>query len=160
MVYGGLINKNIVAELQHKNCNAIGLTGADANILPAIKRPVKDIDFGFVGDINMSAINTTIIATFLNAGLVPVFAPLTHDGHGSMLNTNADTIAQSLAHALAAIAKVSLIYCMDKKGVLGNTDDETSVISQITADSFLQLKETHVITGGMITKAGERTCSH
>ena len=152
MVYGGLINKGVVAELQMYNCNAIGLTGADADILPSVKRPVKDIDYGFVGDIESDSINATVISEMLHIGLVPVFAPLTYDRHGSMLNTNADTIAQEIAKAMAHSMPVQLIYCFEKKGVLADASDEDSVINSISQTDFEELKEKAIITGGMIPK--------
>ncbi|MBS1772033.1 MAG: acetylglutamate kinase [Bacteroidetes bacterium] len=152
MVYGGLINKNIVAGLQALGCNAIGFTGADANIIKAVKRPIKDIDYGFVGDVVGSGIEPKILTTLLELGLVPVIAPLTHDGNGSMLNTNADTIAQEIAKAMAAIMNVQLIYCFEKNGVLLNAEDDNSVIRQINTSDFDQLKDDSIISGGMIPK--------
>src|SRR5690606_316428 len=113
---GGLINKKLVASLQGMKCNAIGLTGADANILPAVKRPVTTIDYGFVGDIKVKDLSIVVLESLLNAGLVPVMAPLTHDSKGQMLNTNADTIASALAVALSTKYTVRLLYCFDKKG--------------------------------------------
>jgi len=152
MVYGGLINKNIVAELQSFGCNAIGLTGADGAVLPATKRPVKDIDYGFVGDVNSDNVNGTLIKTFLQHGLVPVFAPLTYDGKGRLLNTNADTIAQEIAKAMAQFMPVELVYCFEKKGVLLDAADDNSVINSMTIADFNELKEKEIITGGMIPK--------
>ncbi|HEY2727058.1 MAG TPA: acetylglutamate kinase, partial [Parafilimonas sp.] len=127
MVYGGLINKKIVAQLQSLSCNAIGLTGADGNIIPAIKRKIKDIDFGWTGDIENEKIKSKNLQLIINAGFIPVFAPLTHDEQGHILNTNADTIASSLAVALSAYHDVRLIYCFERKGVLENIEDENSV---------------------------------
>ena len=152
MVYGGLINKNMVAELQAYGCNAIGLTGADGGILPAVKRPVKEIDYGFVGDVNSDNIKGELISKFLHSGLTPVFAPLTHDGRGNLLNTNADTIAQEIAQAMSHFMPVQLIYCFEKKGVLIDTTDDTSAINRITAKDFDELKEKGIISGGMIPK--------
>ncbi len=152
MVYGGLINKNIVAVLQSLQCNAIGLTGADGNILPAVKRPVKDVDYGFVGDVTSENIHTDTLSQLLAAGLTPVFAPLTHDTHGSILNTNADTIAQEVAKAMAKQMEVQLIYCFEKKGVLSDATDDNSVIKEITAPYFKQLTEAQIVSGGMIPK--------
>ncbi|MBA3830108.1 MAG: acetylglutamate kinase [Taibaiella sp.] len=151
MVYGGLINKTIVAYLQANSCNAIGLTGADGNIIAANKRPVKDIDYGFVGDIN-DGVNGVMIKSLLDAGLTPVLAPLTHDGMGTMLNTNADTIAQSVAIAMVRQMNVMLVYCFEKKGVLGNATDETSVIERIDANSFNDLLSNGIVSGGMMPK--------
>jgi acetylglutamate kinase len=152
MVYGGLLNKNIVAGLQAVGCNAIGLTGADGNILPALKRPIKDVDYGFVGDVNSSAVNSALLFKLLEAGLTPVLAPLTHDGNGSMLNTNADTIAQEVAKAMVSSMNVRLIYCFEKKGVLADAADDESVINSVTAADFEELKEQGIVTGGMLPK--------
>jgi acetylglutamate kinase len=152
MVYGGLINKNLVCQLQSRGCNAIGLTGADANIIPAVKRPVKDIDYGFVGDIDTLKINSDTLSIFINNDLTPVLAPLTHNDMGSMLNTNADTIASSVAVALSLYFKVKLVYCFEKKGVLSNPDDENSVISKINEKTFATYKENGTIHSGMIPK--------
>ncbi len=152
MVYGGLVNKQLVAKLQANRCNAIGMTGADANIIPAAKRPVKEIDYGFVGDITTEDIQATQLKALLEAGLTPVFAPLTHDGHGQMLNTNADTIASSLATALSKFYTVRLIYCFEKKGVLHSPDDENSVITLIDRMIYEELKADNVLTDGILPK--------
>jgi len=152
MVYAGLINKNIVAALQSHACNAIGLTGADANLIPAVKRPVKDIDYGFVGDLNPDCISANILTGFVKNGLVPVIAPITHDGAGSLLNTNADTIASSVAIALAETFRVQLVFCFEKRGVLLNPDDEQSVIDFLDMPLFLKYREENIITAGMIPK--------
>lgn len=153
MVYGGLINKNLVAQLQALGCNAIGMTGADANAIPATKRPVGKVDYGFAGDIGGSdTINTTAIQALLQAGLTPVFAPLTHDGQGSLLNTNADTIASVLATALAPFYQVQLVYCFEKRGVLADAGDESTVITHIDLARYSQLKEAGIVTDGMIPK--------
>src|ERR1700759_283129 len=139
MVYGGLINKKIVAQLQSMNCNAIGLTGADANIIPAKKRIVKDVDFGWVGDVESSKLKAESLKILLDNDFVPVFAPLTHDEQGHILNTNADTIASSIAVALSTYYDVRLIYCFEKKGVLENVEDENSVITKINKEKYKQL---------------------
>ncbi|MFZ4260970.1 acetylglutamate kinase [Sphingobacterium sp. HJSM2_6] len=152
MVYAGLTNKNIVAELQKYNCNAIGLCGADANVIRAIKRPVKEIDYGFVGDILADSVNTSAIKKLLEVEFTPVFSAITHNGSGQLLNTNADTIASSLAIALSRIYEVSLIYCFEKNGVLSDVNDEHSVIETIKSTEFEQLKENKVIHDGMIPK--------
>jgi acetylglutamate kinase len=152
MVYGGLVNKQLVAKLQANGCNAIGMTGADANIIPATKRPVKDIDYGFVGDINTADVQGVSLKALLEAGLVPVFAPLTHDGKGQMLNTNADTIASSLAIALSKFYSVRLIYCFEKKGVLHSPDDDNSVITLIDRMIYEELKADNVLTDGILPK--------
>jgi len=151
MVYGGLINKRVVAALQARNCNAIGLTGADANIIKSSKRPVKNgIDYGFVGDVEKVEAQT--LATFINAGLYPIIAPLSHDGQGNMLNVNADTMASVTSVALSKIFEVHLIYCFELKGVLENFDDKNSVIAEITPSKYLDLKEKGIISKGMIPK--------
>ena len=159
MVYGGLVNKKMVAQLQSKQCNAIGLTGADANILPAVKRPVKEIDYGFVGDI-VSRESSVVsgesgiknLQLMLEMGLTPVMAPLTHDGRGQMLNTNADTIASSLAVALSAYYNVRLVYCFEKKGVLENAADDNTVIPLITKDIYKRLLEEKKLFDGILPK--------
>jgi len=152
MVYGGLVNKQLVAKLQAVGCNAIGMTGADANVIPAVKRPVKEIDYGFVGDINTANLNVGPLKAMLDAGLTPVFAPLTHDAHGQMLNTNADTIASSLAIALSAHYEVRLIYCFEKKGVLRDAQDDNAVINLINRSIYTELLEQKVLTDGILPK--------
>jgi len=152
MVYGGLVNKKMVALLQSKGCNAIGLTGADANILPAKKRPVKEVDYGFVGDVDSSQLTVSSLQLLLKGGLVPVMAPLTHDGQGQMLNTNADTIASTLAVGLSTLYDVRLIYCFEKKGVLENVEDEHSVIRLITKDIYKQLLDGKKLFDGILPK--------
>ena len=150
MVYGGLVNKNIVAGLQAKGVNAMGLTGADMNVMLSVKRPVKDVDYGFVGDVKQ--VNAELLGNLIRQGVVPVMAPLTHDGQGSMLNTNADTIAGETAKALAQLFDVTLVFCFEKKGVLGDENDDDSVIPVITPAEFKQYVEQGVIQGGMIPK--------
>ncbi len=152
MVYGGLVNKNIVAKLQAFGCNAIGLTGADANILPAHKRPVNEIDYGFVGDVEEDKVNTKILSAFLENGLCPIIAPLTHDGKGNLLNTNADTIASVLAVSLSSNYDVSSIYCFEKSGVLRDVNDESSLIEHISSLEYEDLKKKGIINQGMIPK--------
>lgn len=150
MVYGGLVNKNIVAGLQAKNVNALGLTGADMNVIRSEKRPVKDIDYGFVGDVK--EVNGALLADLIHKNIVPVMAPLTHDGNGNILNTNADTIAGETAKALADYFDVTLIFCFEKKGVLRNEADDDSVIPTITRPEFEQYVAERIIQGGMIPK--------
>lgn len=151
MVYGGLVNKNVVARLQANGVNALGLTGADMDVLRSRKRPVKDgIDFGFVGDVERA--DGKALQTLIEAGIVPVMAPLTHDGHGNILNTNADTIAGETAKALAPFYDVTLIYSFEKKGVLANPDDDDSVIPMITPADFERYKADGTVAGGMIPK--------
>ena len=156
MVYGGLVNKHVVACLQALGADAIGLTGADADIIRSVKRPPvtlggnQPIDFGFVGDVKKA--NGIKIAHFIDAGMIPVIAPLTHDGQGNMLNTNADTMASETATALAELYDVTLVFAFEKPGVLSNPDDDTSVISTITASDFERLKADGTISGGMLPK--------
>ena len=150
MVYGGLVNKNIVAGLQAKGLNAMGLTGADMNVMRSVKRPVKDVDYGFVGDVE--EVNADLLGNLIRQGVVPVMAPLTHDGKGSMLNTNADTIAGETAKALAKLFDVTLVYCFEKKGVLSDENDDDSVIPVITPELFKEYVDKGVIQGGMIPK--------
>lgn len=150
MVYGGLVNKNIVAKLQALGINALGLTGADMNMMLSDKRPVKDIDYGYVGDVKK--VNIDILSSLIQQGIIPVLAPLTHDGKGNILNTNADTIAGETAKALAQIFDVSLVYCFEKKGVLMNEKDDDSVIPRINKTEFERFVEQGVIQGGMIPK--------
>lgn len=152
MVYGGLINKNIVAQLQAIGCNAIGLTGADANLMPAHKRQKGLVDYGFAGDFEPADIQTTVLEKLLEAGLVPVIAPLTHDGQGSMLNTNADTIAAGLAIALSASYTTELVFCFDKKGVLKDVNDPASLISEMNGKQYQDYKKNGIIAAGMLPK--------
>lgn len=152
MVYAGLVNKNIVAQLQAAGTNAIGLTGADGNIIPARKRPVKTIDYGFAGDIRPAGVGTDPISALLESGFTPVIAPITHDGNGQLLNTNADTIAATLSEALASHYEVRLVYCFEKKGVLMNPDDDNSLISVINPASYAELKAKGIVSMGMIPK--------
>ncbi len=151
MVYGGLVNKNIVALLQANGTNALGLTGADMDCLRSHRRPLTNgIDFGFVGDVER--VDCHAIATLIESGVVPVMAPLTHDGHGTMLNTNADTIAAETAKALAMVYDVTLIYSFEKAGVLADPDNEASVIASITRADFERLRSEGIVAGGMIPK--------
>lgn len=152
MVYAGLTNKHIVASLQKYGCDALGLSGADANTIKAVKRPVKEIDYGFAGDILADSVNALSIKKILEAGFTPVFSAITHNGLGQLLNTNADTIASSLAVSLAKTYETSLIYCFEKNGVLQDVNDEYSVIKSIKAGEFEQLKSSGVIYEGMIPK--------
>lgn len=151
MVYGGLVNKNLVAKLQAKGVNALGLTGADMDVIHSHKRPVKDgVDFGYVGDVERA--NGKMLQTLIQEGITPVMAPLTHDGNGNILNTNADTIASETAKALAPYYNVTLIYSFEKKGVLSNPDDDNSVIPVITRSDFEKYQADGTIGGGMIPK--------
>ena len=150
MVYGGLVNKQLVAALQAKGCNAIGLTGADANCIPAVRRPVTTIDYGWVGDVG--EVQAGALKALLDAGLVPVMAPLTHDGKGHILNTNADTIASALAVALSPTYTVRLVYCFEKKGVLEDVEREDSVIPLIDRKGYARLREEGRLADGIIPK--------
>ena len=151
MVYGGLVNKHVVAALQSLGVDAIGLCGADGDIIRSEKRPLKNgIDYGFVGDVKKA--DGAKIARFIEAGLVPVIAPLTHDGQGNILNTNADTMASETAKALADLYDVTLIFSFEKKGVLSNPDDDDSVIPVITHEDFERYKADGTISGGMLPK--------
>jgi len=150
MVYGGLVNKQIVAGLQAIGVNALGLTGADMNYMRSEKRPVKDVDYGFVGDVK--EVNADLLADLISKGIVPVLAPLTHDKAGNLLNTNADTIAGEAAKALALHFNVTLMYCFEKKGVLLNENDDESVISNLNPTLFEKYVTEKIISGGMIPK--------
>ena len=150
MVYGGLVNKRIVANLQARGLNALGLTGADMDVIRSMKRPVKEVDYGFVGDVKQ--VNADLLADLIAKGVVPVMAPLTHDGQGHLLNTNADTIAGETAKALARHFEVTLVYCFEKRGVLRSENDDNSVIPTIDRPSFQQLVSEGIIQGGMIPK--------
>jgi acetylglutamate kinase len=150
MVYAGLLNKNITATLQKFNCNALGLSGADGNSIQAHKRIVKDIDYGFAGDVD--GINATNISTFIEGGMTPVFCAITHDGKGQLLNTNADTIASTIAVGMSENYEVSLIYTFEKNGVLTSIDDDNSVITNIDSEKYTQLKTDGIIADGMLPK--------
>ena len=150
MVYGGLVNKNIVAGLQARNVNALGLTGADCNVMRAHKRTSEEIDWGFVGDVDSA--DGAMLAKLIDEGIVPIMAPLTHDGKGNLLNTNADTIAAETAKALAPYFDVTLTYCFEHPGVMRNPDDPTSLIARIDSGSYKALLDDGTISGGMIPK--------
>lgn len=152
MVYGGLINKKITASLQALQCNAIGLCGVDANILPAKKRPSSPIDYGWVGDVKIETIETKTWQLFLDNGLVPVIAPLTHDEKSHILNTNADTIAGVIALGLANEYNVNLIYCFEKNGILSEVHDLNSVIPELKAENIEQLKKENKLFAGILPK--------
>lgn len=150
MVYGGLVNKDIVARLQARGINSIGLTGADGGVILSHKRPVKDVDYGFVGDVDR--VDGSRLSSLIEGGFTPVMAPLTHDGHGQMLNTNADTIAAETAKALAERYDVTLMYCFEKPGVMAEPDDDSTLIPVITRQDFRRLKADGTVTGGMLPK--------
>lgn len=150
MVYGGLVNKNIVAKLQALGVNALGLTGADMNLIRSEKRPVKEVDYGYVGDVK--EVNAELLAGLIKKGIVPILAPLTHDKEGHLLNTNADTIAGEAAKALAKYFEVTLMFCFEKKGVLMDENDDESVIPEIDREAFKKYVDEGIIQGGMIPK--------
>lgn len=150
MVFAGLMNKKVVAKLQARGQNALGLTGADLNLITAHKRKVSTVDYGWAGDID--TVRTAEILPLIQAGVSPVLAPLTHDGQGQLLNTNADTIAAAMAVALSAHDTVKLIYSFEKPGVLSDPEDDNSVIPLITAASYQELKQQGIVSGGMIPK--------
>lgn len=150
MVYGGLVNKNIVAKLQALQIDAIGLTGADANAITSNKRPVKDIDFGFVGDVKNVAHKS--VNKLLEAGFTPVFCAITHDGNGQLLNTNADTIASQVAVGMSNLYKTSIYYCFELNGVLKDINDKNSVIKHIDSKLYKQLLDDGIIADGMLPK--------
>lgn len=156
MVYAGLTNKTIVVELQANECNALGMSGADGNSIQAHKRPVKDIDYGFAGDVD--GVNEDLLAHLLTLGLTPVFCAVTHDGKGQLLNTNADTIASELAIGLGHIYNTTLYYCFDKNGVLADVSDEASVIRRIDSKSYQDLLKREIIADGMLPKL--KNCFH
>ena len=152
MVYAGLINKRIVALLQAMGCDAVGLTGADGNVIPATRRPAKPIDYGFVGDIDPAKVNHRFIASLLDEGKIPVFCAICHDGEGTLLNCNADSIAAAVALAASRIDDTRLTYCFEKPGVMTDVEDENSVIPLITPTLFETLKAQGVVAAGMIPK--------
>ncbi|GAA3634908.1 acetylglutamate kinase [Flavivirga jejuensis] len=150
MVYGGLVNKNIVAKLQALNTNAIGLTGADINSVASDKRPVKDIDFGFVGDVKQVAHES--IDKLIQADFTPVFCAITHDGNGQLLNTNADTITSQVAVGMSKLYKTSIYYCFELNGVLEDINDKNSVVKHIDSERYKNLLEKGIIADGMLPK--------
>lgn len=152
MVYAGLINKNMVAQLQAKGCNAIGLSGADGNVIKAVKRPVGAVDYGFVGDLDEASVSVATLDSLLKGKLIPVLCAITHDGDTQLLNTNADTIASAVAVAMSSLYETRLVYCFEKKGVLRDVEDETSLVTEIKSGDFETLKQTGVVSGGMIPK--------
>ena len=152
MVYAGWINKSIVAQLQKIGCNSLGLSGADAGVIPAKRRSPDPVDFGFVGDISPDEINTGVLVSLLGRGITPVFCAITHDRNGSLLNTNADTMASGIAAALSGSYYTRLIFCFEKDGVLYDPKDEKSVIPLITKESYTRLKNEGVVSEGMLPK--------
>lgn len=152
MVYAGLVSKHIVALLQAEGCNAIGLSGADASVIRAVRRAAMPIDFGFVGDISTSGVDAEFILSLIERGIVPVFCSIMHDGEGELLNCNADTVASSVAMALAEKVDTELIFCFEKRGVLTDIDNPNSVIGTIRPDNYKELLSEGVVNKGMIPK--------
>ncbi len=150
MVYAGKINKNIVAQLQANQCNAVGFSGADGNSIVSEKRPTQPLDYGFVGDVKQ--VNTSILTTLLNNNITPVFCAITHDEEGQLLNTNADTIASELAIGFAKHYKTELYYCFEKNGVLKEITDDNSVVVNINTQTYKNLIEEGIIVDGMLPK--------
>ena len=152
MVYAGLVNKQIVAKLNARGCTAIGLSGADGNLIPAHRRPAEPVDYGYVGDIEPAEVNAPLLESLLRQGITPVVCPLTHDGQGSMLNTNADSVASALAIAAARIDESQLVLCFEKSGVLRDVDDDTTLIRTITQADYARLLSEGIIAKGMLPK--------
>ena len=152
MVYAGLVNKSVVAKLQASGCNAIGLSGADGGVVRATRRPAKPIDFGFVGDISVQGVDADFILSLTERGVVPVFCSIMHDGAGTLLNCNADSVASAVAVAVAQKADTELVFCFEKQGVMADIDDPSSVISQIRPESYKTLLADGVVNKGMIPK--------
>ncbi len=152
MVYAGLINKRIVARLQALGCDAVGLTGADGNAIPATRRPANPIDFGFVGDIDPAKVSDDFLGLLLDSGRVPVVCAICHDEGGTLLNCNADSVAGAVATALSRIAPVRLTYCFERPGVMADPEDDTTLIPLVTRESFETLKGEGTVSGGMLPK--------
>lgn len=152
MVYAGKINKNIVAKLQNFNCNAIGFSGADGNLIKAEKRSVSNIDYGFVGDVDSKSVNVDLLQKFLELQLVPVFSAITHDQKGNLLNTNADSVASVLAQTLSQNYDVELLYCFDKDGVLENVENPNSLVKTLNSKKYEQLRSENKLNEGILPK--------
>lgn len=152
MVYAGLVNKRIVAMLQAAGCNALGLTGADANAITATRRPAEPVDYGFVGDIAPEGVSSELISSLLDAGITPVYCAITHDGHGTLLNCNADTIASSVAVGASRVAPTELVFCFEQPGVMEDINRPDSLIPLITPDIYADLRAKGVVSKGMIPK--------
>ena len=152
MVYAGLLNKRIVAKLQAEGCNALGFSGADGNMIPAQRRNPEPLDYGFVGDIESAKINKELLRTLLESGITPIFCAITHDGRGTLLNSNADSVASAVAIAASSIAVTDLVFCFEKQGVLRDVEDEGSVIESITRADYPTLRSEGIISKGMIPK--------
>lgn len=152
MVYAGLVNKRIVSKLQARGCNAIGLTGADADVIEAVRRPAAPIDYGYVGDVDAAGVNSTFISGLLDECMVPVFCAIMHNGEGTLLNCNADSVARAVATGMAMVEGTALIYCFEKEGVLRNVDDPSSLIYEMDRDYYRELRDEGIINKGMIPK--------
>ncbi|MDE6703240.1 MAG: acetylglutamate kinase, partial [Muribaculaceae bacterium] len=152
MVYAGMINKRIVAMLQAEGCDAIGLSGADGNVIRACRRPAVPVDYGFVGDIHADGVNHRFISMLLDNGLTPVFCAINHDGCGELLNCNADSVASAVAVACSRIGLTSLTFCFEKGGVLADINDDNSAIRSISSENYSTLKSDGTISGGMLPK--------
>ena len=152
MVYAGLVNKRIVALLQSCGCNAIGLSGADGNVVRATRRPTQPVDYGFVGDISVEGVNASFLLSLVESGITPVMCSIMHQGEGTLLNCNADSVASAVAVALAQKAETELVFCFEKAGVMADVDDPNSVIPLITPDTYAELKAQGVVNKGMIPK--------
>ncbi len=152
MVYAGRINKNIVAKLQNFNCNAIGFSGPDGNLIKSEKRAVSNIDYGFVGDVDFKSVNIDLLQKFLELELTPVFTAITHDQKGNLFNTNADSVASVLAQSLAPNYEVELLYCFDKEGVLENLENMDSVVKVLNSTKYEQLSSDNKLRQGILPK--------
>ena len=152
MVYAGLVNKQLVAGLQAAGCNALGLSGADGDAVTSVRRAAGAVDYGYVGDIAEGGVNVELLRTLLDAGLTPIFSAITCDGRGTLLNTNADSVASAVAVAASRIAPTQLVFCFEKAGVLRDVEDERSVIAEITPDTYAALRAEGAISAGMLPK--------
>ena len=152
MVYAGLVNKRLVAALSAVGCRAVGLSGADGDAVTSVRRAAGEIDYGFVGDIAPGGVNAELLRMLLDAGIAPVFCAITCDGRGTLLNTNADSVASAVAVAASRLAPTRLVFCFEKRGVLRDVEDERSVVDRITPDSYAELKSAGIISKGMLPK--------
>lgn len=152
MIYAGLVNKRVVSLLQAAGCNALGLTGADGNVVTAKRRPAEPVDYGYVGDISVDGVNSGFISSLLDMGVTPVFCAIMHDGAGTLLNCNADSVASAVAKAMAKTAPTELIYCFEKNGVLSDVNNPDSIIPEITAQNYSALRADGTVSAGMIPK--------
>ena len=152
MVYAGKINKNIVAKLQNLNCNAIGFSGADGNLIKSEKRSISNIDYGFVGDVDSKSVNVDLLQELLKLKLVPVFSAITHDQKGNLLNTNADSIASVLSQALSQNYDVELLYCFDKDGILKDVENSDSLVKTLNSKNYEKLRSENKLNKGILPK--------